>query len=591
MISLSPLAYAPPPRPNDEPAPKEKKKKKQKPPVDSEKSIDYHNEPTPGLYNHMRGAAIEGKYKLCQYIATILVRDRHEQPNMQLYNFLILSNVGYSEGAAFRVMDLLDEMEKDGLSPDVGTCHAALKALAVHVDHLLRADILHYMGERWIQLSEDGAHDVAAGLFREALFEQAVNRLDMMRQEGMHIQGWLLDMAVYVLCEAGEIPDAYRIMRQRVDSGELNISRSLWMFFLDKASEFRHHPAIQLAWSLQVEPKYINPSSGMCLNVMATAAEAADAKLATDIFTHLSKRGATFDPIHYEMLVDTYLATDPPDLERALSILTIMALEKVEPAASETRSLFLYMRDKPYLMSQAVEIFRDLREQGRKIPIAALNLIIECYVYQENLKDALKLYKQIHTFGPITSGAAKSFANIETFNLLLKGCREANPPDENTASFLVSELLALRVKPTALTYDRLILLFMRAGMNNIEEATKVESTKDAANKKKRGLELLDWSFRHFSEMLPLKWIPRLGTLEDLSKSLAKVGDKRCWDVLQVAEDHSAELPGWSITGRFVRKNVEEAWAGTTGEVSEQQLSRAQSAGHEMAEGRHVAQAA
>lgn len=527
-------------------------------------AIEYSQESTPSLYNHMRGAAIDGKVYLCRFISEMLVSERGEKPNLRLYNMLILSNIGVEQGAAWRVSELLDELEQDGLQPDIGTCHAVLKVLSVHVDHLLRTDVLDYMSRRWYQLSEDGAHDVAAGLLREGLFEEALQRLDSMWQEGMRIQPWLLDMAVYVLCEASEISEAHRIMHLRVDTTELNLSRSLWMFFLDKASEARHHAATSLAWSSQVNPSYINPSSGVCLNVLATAAQAADAVMATEVFTHLSKRGTTFQPIHYELLINTYLSAQPPDLKRALSILTIMTLEKVEPSTAETRSLYIYLRDKPAVLARALGHLHDLHEQGRRIPIAVLNLLIECYVEQANLAEALKIYKQIHTFVPITEGAKKSFANIDTFNLLLKGCRLVDPPDEHQASFLVSELLALRVKPTVLTYDRLILVFVTAGRRAVEQAQNIPDAETGAAQTARGQQLLDWAFRHFNDMRPLGWLPRFGTLEELAFALAKVADERCWDVLQAGEDSGDSVDGWVMKGGQARRRVEEAWASANG---------------------------
>ena len=543
-------------------------------------SINYAREPTPLLYNHLRGAAIDGKVKLCQFIVEMLVKERGERPSLQLYNAVILSNVGYEQGAAWRVGELLGELEQDGFQPDVGTCHAVLKVLGVHVDHLLRTDILDYMSKKWYQLSEDGAHDVAAGLLREGLFEQGVDRLDLMRREGTRIQAWLLDMAVYILCEASEISAAYRIMRQRFDSGELNLSRSLWSFFLDKASEARHHAATSLVWSSQVNPSYVNPSSGICLNVLATSAQAADAVMATEVFAHLSERGTTFQPIHYELLISTYLSTKPPDLKRALSILTIMTLEKVEPSLSETRSLFLYLRDKPALVTQSLSILRELHEQGRKIPIAALNLLIECCTEQRNLEDALNLYKQIHTFIPMDEGAKKTFANIETFNLLLKACRTTDPPDAHRASFLVSELLALRIKPTALTYDRLILVLVSAGRQFLNEPASTLDFEQQAKQKSKGSELISWSFRHFADMQPLGWLPRLGTVEKLGMELARMRDGRCWDVIQAAEDSAGKVEGWSEKGRWVRRRVEEAWdSGTAGQRDSSTTSGQQGQDH------------
>ena len=546
-----------------------------KTPKTLDEPVDYTKETTQFLYKRLRDAAIRGKERECRDLAEVLVKERGEKPNLRLYTALILSNISHDEGAAWRVHELLDDMAEDGLQPDVGTCHAVLKVVAVHSDHLLRSDILDYMSKRWYQLSEGGAHDVTAGLLREGLLEQGLQRLDLMQQEGLRTQGWLLDMAVYVLSEAGEIAAAYRIMRQRFDGGEMQISRSLWWFFLDKASSGRHHAATALAWSSQVNQSYINPSSGTCLDVLATAAQAGDAVVATEVFTHLSKRGEAFNPIHYELLISTYLSVSLPDLNRALSILTIMSLEKVEPSTAETRALYLHLCDQPALLPEALHTLRDLHSQGRKIPIAALNLLIECYVEQRNLSEALNIYKQIHTFVPIAEGAKKTFANIETFNLLLRGCSRADPPDEHQASFLVSELLALRVKPTALTFDRLILVFVKASSRLAESETN------------KSQQLLDWAFRHFTDMQALGWMPRFGTIESLATSLARAGDGRCWDLLQAAKDQGENIETWSVKGVRAKRNVEQIWESVhgvgggdgVGEEDERSLADVMAASH------------
>lgn len=525
-------------------------------PQEERDEFDMEHEETRFLYGRLRSAAARGRTQQCLEIAEYLVKDRREQPNLQLYNALILSNVHQHWGAAWRVHDLLDEMRVDGMQPDVGTCHAVLKVLSIHLDHLLRTEILDYMHKRWFQLTEEGWHDVVAGMLREGLLELALEKLDKMRRERMQIEPWLHDMAVFVLCDAGEIEEAFRIMRTRYDAGEMSLRQGIWAYLLDKGSEARHHNATSLVWMSQVNQGYLNPSSGTCLNVLATAAQAGDAPMATEVFTHLSKRGTAFKPVHYELLISAYLSADPPDLGRAISILTIMPLEKLEPTIAQTRAIFVYLKDKPSLVKHALSTLRELHGQGRKISITILNLLIECYIEQKDLSGAMKVYKLIHTFAPLGAGAQKSFANIETFNLLLKGCRVADPPDERQASFLVSELLALRVIPTAMTYDRLILCFIEAAKHALHRAQETTDQTEHA----RGVELVDWSFRHFADMQPLGWMPRFGTLELLALQLARVGDDRCWDVLQAAEDQRENVEGFKEKGRFARKNVEDAWA-------------------------------
>lgn len=108
------------------------------------------------------------------------------------------------------------------------------------MDYLLRADVLAYMRQRWFGLTADGFHDVAAGLFREGQFELAVDTLRDMRVEGIHIQPWLYDMAVYLLAQKGEIDEALNLMKERVAAGELNISKNVWYCLLDVASQKFH---------------------------------------------------------------------------------------------------------------------------------------------------------------------------------------------------------------------------------------------------------------------------------------------------------------------------------------------------------------
>ncbi|KAM0712388.1 hypothetical protein Q7P37_011483 [Cladosporium fusiforme] len=529
-----------------------------------EPAVDLSTLPISSLYARMKAAAAKGEYLKVREVVEHLVRDRREKPSVEHYDALILSNISANQGTAWRVHALLAEMQQAGIQVDTSTCHAVLKVLAVHPDHLLRTDVLEYMRSKWMGLSEDGEHDITAGLLRGGLFEQALERLDGMGRRDIAARGWLLDMFVYMLCEAGELGEAYNIMHGRHLAGELNVSRTLWHYFLDKASAGDHLEATSLAWKTQVNLGYINPSSGTCLNVLTTASRTGDAYLATAVFTHLSKRGESFTHIHYQLLIDAYLSASPPDINRALSILTLMPVEKLQPTAWQTRSLFERLRKNPDRCNDALADLRTLHEDGRIIPVAALNVLIEAWVSQRNLPEALKIYKQIHTFAPEASSSQRpAVANVETFNLLLRGCRTANPPDEAQASFLVSELLALRVRPNALTYDRLILVFIASSEHHSRLAT--ESSKagdeDAAEKSKaRATTLLDWATRHFMDMQPLGWMPRFGTVEKLATQLATARDSRCWDVLQMAGDAGEEkIEGWAEKGRWAWSNVEKDW--------------------------------
>lgn len=85
------------------------------------------NESTPMLYDMARTKAGLGRTRDVQDIVQHLVTERKEKPSLRLYSALILSNINPSEGAAWRVASLLEEMADEGIVPDVGICHDVLK--------------------------------------------------------------------------------------------------------------------------------------------------------------------------------------------------------------------------------------------------------------------------------------------------------------------------------------------------------------------------------------------------------------------------------------------------------------------------------
>lgn len=111
----------------------------------------------------------------------------------------------------------------------------------MHPSYTFRSDVLHeLLHQRWFTLSNDGWHDVVAGLIKDRQIEMALGKLEQMQAEGIRIHPWLHDMMVYILCEAEEFGEAVKIMRQRTFDGEMMISATLWYSLLDTASRALH---------------------------------------------------------------------------------------------------------------------------------------------------------------------------------------------------------------------------------------------------------------------------------------------------------------------------------------------------------------
>ena len=89
--------------------------------------LNLEGQSTAALYDQLRISASNGHTTEVNQIATCLVGERGEAPNVRLYRSLILVNVNAPSGSADRLRFLLDEMTDSGLAADSGVCHDALK--------------------------------------------------------------------------------------------------------------------------------------------------------------------------------------------------------------------------------------------------------------------------------------------------------------------------------------------------------------------------------------------------------------------------------------------------------------------------------
>lgn len=324
-------------------------------------------------------------------------------------------------------------------------------------------------------------------------------------------------MVIYNLCDIGEFDEVLSILRYRVDSGEQLISGTVWYYFLDIASGALHHSATLHAWRKRVETNYLNPPSGVCLNVLNTAARHGDFHLAIDVIRVLGKRNQALQLYHYEALVESYL---PRDLRTAFMLLTLMLSTGLSPTESSIRAISSHLRQSPHLPHTALSILRDLRDQHRPIPVEAVNVVIETFVDHGALDAALDTYKTLHTLcpsGPLTS----------TFNRLFRGCRGR----KDVAMFLASEMVALKISPDVLTYDRLILVCMEPSRGND----------------------MDDAWRYLEEMRGAGWWPRPKTAMAMAKMCCQIGDVRIW---QLQGDDSE---GHGIERSVLEGLVDEGW--------------------------------
>jgi pentatricopeptide repeat protein len=189
-------------------------------------------------------------------ICRVLVRDRGESPNKEMYTAMLHSFVSSSNGTAGKLRKVLEEMgfwgDRDATASgqarielDVRGCECALEVLAVHPDYLLRTEILEYMKLQWFTLSDRAQNFVVAGMLRERHFEHALETLEDMVRKKVRVESWLFDKAMWMLIEFGEVEEAFYVLslkqgvhtRKGVGTGSVELSDALWGSLLDAAAQ------------------------------------------------------------------------------------------------------------------------------------------------------------------------------------------------------------------------------------------------------------------------------------------------------------------------------------------------------------------
>jgi pentatricopeptide repeat protein len=307
------------------------------------------------------------------------------------------------------------------------------------------------MRERWIPLSPAGWHNVVTGYIRERQYEMALKTLSHMESQGVAVQDWLYSLIIYNLCDAEEFAEALRLMRARLSGGS-ELSPNLWLHALDVASAALNEEMTSFVWKRRVETRIINPSYGVCNNVLTIACRTGNTDLATSVFKVIGDRGGSFTQNDYEALIDTYAAAGYT--KAAFTVLCVMhkTVGATKTATPALLSHLMWCEAEP---AEAWEIVKQLhQEEKRDIPMAAPNVIFQLCERRSRPEAALQIYKELHL-------VCKPPFPVETFNYLLMVARRTK--DLEMASYLMEEMRRQTVFADQTTYTTIIVLCAEIG--------------------------------------------------------------------------------------------------------------------------------
>ncbi|KKK22054.1 hypothetical protein AOCH_003463 [Aspergillus ochraceoroseus] len=394
-------------------------------------------------------------------ILRLLIRDRCIRPEGRHYKWLIQCNADPDRGTPILVRRLLAEMDENGIPADSGTLHAALQAIAVHPDSLLRQDILRALRDRWLPLSPDGWHYVVAGLIREHQFELALDHIANMERKDIPVQDWLHSLLIYYLCEFNEFDQIEQLMRSRLSQGH-EMTPELWTHVLDRATTSLHYGATCFIWGRKVELGYLHPEHWLCSKVLEVAASEGDTKLAASVVNFLTHNSLPLEPQDYENLSDAHLVSG--NLYAAFEVLCKMHQDGLALRSSSTQAIIAHSLREHTHVRDVWAVLKELKAAGHEIPLACAGVVIE--MCEHNAKDdpfevddGIAFYKELYTL-------CNEQPDTATFTSLISMCHRAK--NTEAAMFIVKEMAAFNVLPDARTFERLVIMCLQSG--NFESA-------------------------------------------------------------------------------------------------------------------------
>jgi hypothetical protein len=312
------------------------------------------------------------------------------------------------------------------------------------------------MKHAWTDGQAEALHHEALGLLRDGQYELAFDKLELIAEQDTNVPGWVYDIFTFVFGQLGFLDEAVKISNYRLRRESGDLSPNLWYYLLDTCSRAYHLEGTKYVWDRMVATERLNPSDGMTLQVLNTAARWKDTLLATGAIQLLTDRGAKIGEHHFEALIECYAGNQ--DIENALRVLCIMVKSGLNTDEHTTRSLFQCLRNQPELADLAIQTLQELREEYF-VPISAVNVVIEALAASGSLASALDVYRAIPSI-------CSERANRSTFQLLLEQCDQPEVADS-----LAADNPRLVLDANRAVFDRLIFDHALAG--NIDTALKL----------------------------------------------------------------------------------------------------------------------
>ncbi|KAL4073938.1 hypothetical protein J3A83DRAFT_4091558, partial [Scleroderma citrinum] len=421
----------------------------------------------------------------CLRLVREMKKERVE-PDLIIYNSLLACIA--EEGLPLEAWAVVDDMLAMGISPDRQSYH--------HILHALRWSPLEATWETLNRMAEQGIppNEQTYALIVKRITATESIELALQFMHEMAKRGFTPDLTatqdVIKLAADLHLPRLAIDLAQNFEAHSVRrIDGETWVACLISSAELLYADGVQKCWEKCIHELTLTPDEGACIAVLHTCARHGLADLATDAIRVLRSIGVEWHEHHFAPLLEAFASAGK--VKEAFGTLHLLRNNGIVPRPETVQPISDLLKSDVDTIDGIWKVLDELRDEGHTIDAAAINAIIDASIALGDLQRAIGAYKTFQDYG--------SKPDIETFNLLLRGCIGAS--HRELGDKLLLDLKQAGIRPNALTYERIIILCLT--QSAYEDA-----------------------FFYLEEMKAQKFLPPLRVYEAIIRTCVAAGDSR-----------------------------------------------------------------
>lgn len=289
------------------------------------------------------------------------------------------------------VRRMLAQLGSADIEPSAQICDAALRALASHPNHVLRAETIKFMVASGLEITSEAADSILVAKLREGQHEAAYLELLERHNSAARPVSWVYDIFIVEFGAQRHLDEMLELLDARKSLAEDDVYSQLAYYTLDVCSARYHQAGTSKAWSQIGNMARSSLPDGILENIMGTAARHGDAELATAILDIISKRQRVHG-YQYEMVAEAQLQSG--DIIDAMRVYSVMQeSDHVVSKSAVARFRQLLLADSTNLTT--AEAALDELRAVRRVPQAMVEAIIEVKARSFGTEAVLPLYDRI----------------------------------------------------------------------------------------------------------------------------------------------------------------------------------------------------